>query len=875
MLYRACAKTFHSPRILRHLFTTLTAVGNFGEALLTLNTYIDLVGKAKERISKGGAEKDFDDDSTIILAIVEGIRVLCKYLNNGKRAMEIAEMLEEWLEEWRVITSDEGIDATIIKSPATGEEKPHPVSIVQPEVLCAAWRGIGVATSHWARQTVDAARRPEIQKSAEDAFRKGLDYDDEDIDCLFGLAMVLAETRHIEGGVDIIKQALMSLSNLKSEGEELAEGPDEQEAVASQYRRLAVPFWHLLALLLSASEEFEGALLVCDAVFEELGGEDNLRRASVTQTDAVGKGDPTRDMIMKMGLDEKENILEVKMTYMALVELMEGPDAALSMAEELLKLYSSLFYVSNLEGQIAKVQLAKQQQLEEQFKTLEVDVKPSRLRPMSRYSRLGRSQHKKQESGAASLLTEATARPTTSGSTVRPKSSHTTAAPQIQITDPNGGGTDKSISSVNSDGGKLHKRIGRANSVSGGTIRRRKSLGSVKSTTSSHGQAPQVPPIQADMKKVRRSPSLGSAPAPQPTAGNPPVPPLPNTPQTPTRTHIFHMHKHVKGPGANGGAPQSSMQSTDAPNIAVNIEDGASSSTAGQALGSPTEPTNRMRRTNRLFPLATRARESTLPEEAERTKFLACLRRVWLLIAGLYRRAKLFDETLQALDEAAKIKTVQETGEADLLAERGFLTLAQGKKEEALGHFENVLGYDWDHPAATVGLCQIILDLANEAGNKPPIAPPVLVQSQQQLQPPLTPAHPNSVYATPAQSPLLSKRVTFPPATPASSIPADATTSPSNTQPTTSDEEEDLAPLIARNRAFGLLSQLTKSGRGWDCSEAWFALARSYEEDGQIEKAKGVYWWCVGLEDTRPVRGWGGVSGGGVGTGRGWEGRVV
>lgn len=66
----------------------------------------------------------------------------------------------------------------------------------------------------------------------------------------------------------------------------------------------------------------------------------------------------------------------------------------------------------------------------------------------------------------------------------------------------------------------------------------------------------------------------------------------------------------------------------------------------------------------------------------------------------------------------------------------------------------------------------------------------------------------------------------------------------------------ELSRLAARDRAFGLLSTLTKLGTGWDYSEAWYALARAYEESGQAEKTKEVLWWCVELEDTRPIRGW-------------------
>lgn len=73
----------------------------------------------------------------------------------------------------------------------------------------------------------------------------------------------------------------------------------------------------------------------------------------------------------------------------------------------------------------------------------------------------------------------------------------------------------------------------------------------------------------------------------------------------------------------------------------------------------------------------------------------------------------------------------------------------------------------------------------------------------------------------------------------------------------------ELSRLAARDRAFALLSTLTKLGAGWDYSEAWFALARAYEESGQLEKAKEVLWWCVELEDTHPVRKWRSVALGG------------
>jgi hypothetical protein len=61
--------------------------------------------------------------------------------------------------------------------------------------------------------------------------------------------------------------------------------------------------------------------------------------------------------------------------------------------------------------------------------------------------------------------------------------------------------------------------------------------------------------------------------------------------------------------------------------------------------------------------------------------------------------------------------------------------------------------------------------------------------------------------------------------------------------------------LAARDRAYGLLSGLTKLGTGWNYSDAWFALARAHEESGQPDKAKEALWWCVELEEGMGVRG--------------------
>jgi hypothetical protein len=73
----------------------------------------------------------------------------------------------------------------------------------------------------------------------------------------------------------------------------------------------------------------------------------------------------------------------------------------------------------------------------------------------------------------------------------------------------------------------------------------------------------------------------------------------------------------------------------------------------------------------------------------------------------------------------------------------------------------------------------------------------------------------------------------------------------------------DLYRTAARDRAYGLISSLTRLGSGWDNSTAWFVLARAYEESRQIEKAKEALWWTVELEETTPIREWKSVGLGG------------
>lgn len=636
ILYRAATKTFHSPRILRHLFITLTATGNFPDAVRALDTYIDLIQRAKDRIAKGHVEKDFDDDKAILETAVEGIRVLCGLVDDGRKGMELAERIEKWIEEWRVRSED---------------------------VLAVVFRGIGIANATWARKTIDGETRPDIQNAAIKAFEKGLSYDPFDIDAWYGLALVQVEVGDVSSAMESTKKGLVILKYVADEeSEEAWDGKGD-------HKRRAVPLLHLLALIMSATEEFEGARQACADVFEVLGEDMAVFRA--------------------MGIGEKECVLEVRMTQIAIEEALDGAEVAVKMTDHLLDTYGRLFEAAQLDRGSQSVY--ENGQFDSSLSTLPITT--------NRKPRLLGGRRKKPLSVSVSSLPPGgligETGLSTSGDKKRPKSGHQSMhqptglssnpnAPQIQVTDVHGG-------SYQTD--SLSKKSGRPSSVSGGTIRRMKSFSSMRSGKD-HGSRiniPDVPtpplPSTTDTSSVERSP-VGSV-------------------KDHHHPHMFHMlkmklHKHqLQQMGVSSSPTEhlsqfgstTSFITTDstvppmddsveplgreaprAEDIPNNLSQSklpypirALRSGITDEIGNDAKPRS-IRRPKQLP-------EPKLHEEDEKRRALAALRQVWLFVGGLARRSRDFGGAAIALDEAAKLVGLNGEGEADVLAEVSCLFL--------------------------------------------------------------------------------------------------------------------------------------------------------------------------------------------------------
>ncbi|POS83940.1 hypothetical protein EPUL_004760, partial [Erysiphe pulchra] len=266
---------------------------------------------------------------------------------------------------------------------------------------------------------------------------------------------------------------------------------------------------------------------------------------------------------------------------------------------------------------------------------------------------------------------------------------------------------------------------------------------------------------------------------------------------------------------------------------------------------------------------------------------------VWLLIGEFYRQASIYDDAQCAIDEANQLvnlieseilndsnsslssseyiweggKTVADL-RSDIYSELGYLAIAEGFPHSAITDFESALSHSRDHPNAIVGLSNILMDIYTKKLILPPSIPSLdfsrtvtpLSSSSNTLKLSSTlrvSQNSGTNFLTTSTAPDLLN--------PVAAVRLDNSNSKKNLRGDTSDcisisaheiSYKDPSPaflnrLAARDRAFGLLNSLTKTGQGWNHSEAWFALARAYEESEQFDKAKEVLWWCVELEDGR------------------------
>ncbi|KAL8639399.1 MAG: hypothetical protein Q9228_003566 [Teloschistes exilis] len=785
VLYRAATRTFHSTRVLRHLFTVHTALAEFSLAARAFDTYIELVGRGKARAEKSGEmEIAVDDDDTVFKTTAAGIQMLCSYgqRKHVEKAQEVATVLEKWLEQYHLKPT---VNADDHQNDGRTQVK-QSIQSVSDEAFAVAYRSLGMCRAHWARLTYDISSRPDLQMKAIASFRQALipnvNYW-EQAEILYDLSLVLAETRDIEAAIDYSKSAISICTREDEEGTSLAAGQSDQE------RRVMSKAWHLLAFLLSAKQDFETAMTsinaACDPYVDLIEGSKMIQAAE------------------RLALCERESILELKMTQLTLSQILDGPAEAVNGAGDVLSLFKELFrHGDHRQDRLPPAVPPLLQAARSPFQSANGSVRSSRRSILGRSKggvsslrRIGHHSHHGLNSGEGSV--ENDGNPANSVLEVMEKKYQ----PPHHL--------------ARQESKKLHKRQSRKSMTND---RQGRGISPNKSSVASGSEGPgQALPLR--IANLKRS-SLEVTADPPPTNDHAQFSDqvgLAVTKYTPLDQRSSPLDRT-----STRGLPPTTSQSTYSAN-------------RNPAPEYPEPPPSAA-----LKPLPVSSRPMcTLPDPMYPSQELSrhaltLLTRIWLLIAKLYRDAAMSVDAQGALSEAfshaqsiealvastdssalalstpgwGNVKSVAEVW-ADVHAEQAALHVQFGNTEKASGEFEKAIGWLPDHNAATVGLSNMLLDYWSQK---------TFARSET-----------DSAADLPSPEPILAS---LPYGRSSKCDSDEGIDTNGDTSPTL------LSRLAARDRAYGMLSMLTKSGQGWDDSEAWFALARTYEESGQIEKAK-------------------------------------
>ncbi|KKY25631.1 putative filamentation protein [Phaeomoniella chlamydospora] len=861
VLYRAATKTFHSTLVLRRLFQVHKSLAEFDLAYKALDTYIEIVKRGRAKAEKAGEPAtDIDDEETIVRTLSEGIDGLCCFgsAEQAEKANDIADLLDEWIGASKVaaVGKTDGVDDII--------ESQQVLEPADSEASAIAHRSIGIAQAQWARYTPFSEDRSAIRKEAISHLESAIAYRSPafaNYESYFALGLLLAETRDLDGAVQYVKEALTSTELAAA----IPDAPDYER------ERQMIPLWHLLALVLSGRQDYETAERACEGALRQfpspatLFGTGHHKHINGTTNEKRDQQIVSTGLVDKMDALELERLLEIRMTEIALTEVVEGPEIAVNSTNELLSLFARLFgrLGINLEDRPPVVDSVPP-------KTSAGTIKSFRGSIFSR-RKAARS------SGRQSVLPDRT-------STIPEKElvrspSAANNAPAIQVTDENQRLQSHNAPPMRRSSSAHHKLQRREGSINR-KLRERSMERANSRPSSSYATSSHRPSFETGREGLSRNPSFKQQDHKAHT--NDEV-----IEQSNGRTTLESTDPATLPPpaSATAGVTESPTAKQELPEIAHNNRHDTVPPPPGHKDQPPEQDI-------RLPSASSQTQPSPQFTDAEAQKrAIGILVKIWLLIASLYRRATMFEDSSEAISEAQRHSTAIEALTAstqgssakafadpgwnstkssdelmaDIYAERGLLSLARTSPHEAIDHFEQALIYLPHHGKATVALATILLDIYAQK------IPAERFQSgtDSALHSTSPTIHPNKPLNSTCTPPSTISSVTNP--KPNNISPSvNGTTSNSDNAMTAEEPAESLRKtpsnlnrLAARDRAYGLLAAYTKLGAGWDDSEAWFTLARAYEESSEIDKAREVLWWCVELEDTKPIRHWRNLGSGG------------
>lgn len=222
------------------------------------------------------------------------------------------------------------------------ENKTSTESLASTTALVAAFRSIGEAFANWSRLTYDPAQRTVSRGTALQYLRRAANLSETghaDPETALLLAVVLAESRELVSAIQVVKDVLAASSR-------------GQETLTSDERfareRKLIPLWHLMSLLLTARGEFENAVDICEAAFEQFNQDAIILEQAEGEAVSRTQMSASQDLLQQLEDSEKESLLQIRVTQLALMELLDSPTAAVDSSSELLALYTKMFGTLNV-----------------------------------------------------------------------------------------------------------------------------------------------------------------------------------------------------------------------------------------------------------------------------------------------------------------------------------------------------------------------------------------------------------------------------------------------------------------------------------------------------------------------------------------------
>ncbi|KAG0074580.1 hypothetical protein BGZ90_010635 [Linnemannia elongata] len=283
-IYRASQKTFQSPRILRFLFFALVEMGQYDEAVLALKSYLDLA-EINLKVKSTVAEEVLTNEQRIRLDI-ESEYDITSVMVEGSRlyGKELGQATEALACAEKALSNIQQY---------LNQEEAKDLSF-----YANTYRGIAYGLQ--AAQAQEPEARPSLYTKAIESFEKAIEIAPGAYEAHYYLALQQAEMRDVPKAIVSVKQSLA-------------------------FNSAHIPSWHLLVLLLSAQKDYERALSICAVGLKESDWD-------LPQTDGFSASQ-----------SDGEDYLALRITQAALIEQVNGAEAALEPQEALFVLYTKVF----------------------------------------------------------------------------------------------------------------------------------------------------------------------------------------------------------------------------------------------------------------------------------------------------------------------------------------------------------------------------------------------------------------------------------------------------------------------------------------------------------------------------------------------------